>query len=222
MFQQWNNKDAQPAQTSVQQTQTNTDSSLPHDPAEASADPLAPQQAKTLPAAFNIEVKSDVLTLAITPVGGDVVSAKLNEYNATLDSKDSFVLLENNNEHQYIAQSGLVGPQGIDVSTANRPQYRASAKSYQLAEGQDELRIPLTYSANGIDYTKTFIIKRGSYAIDVVYDINNHSGQDATLGMYAHLRQTMIEGDGHIGMPVYTGGAFSTSDTHYKNTSLMR
>ncbi|OEF26075.1 membrane protein insertase YidC [Vibrio rumoiensis] len=216
LFQQWNNKDAQPAQTSVQQTQTNTDSSLPHDPAEASSDPLVPQQVNNQPAASTIKVTSDVLTLAINPVGGDVVSAKLNKYNATLDSKDSFVLLKETPEHEYIAQSGLVGPQGIDISSSKRPQYQTTAQSFQLADGQDELRIPLTYSANGIDYTKTFIIKRGSYAIDVVYDIKNNSGQDATLGMYAHLRQTMVEGAGHLGMPVYTGGAFSTSENHYK------
>lgn len=144
----------------------------------------------------------------------------MNQYNATLDSKDSFVLLKESPEHEYIAQSGLVGPQGIDVSTTNRPTYHAAATSYQLADGQDELRIPLTYSANGIEYTKTFIVKRNNYAIDVVYDINNQSGQDATLGMYAHLRQTMVEGNGHIGMPIYTGGAFSTSETRYENTSL--
>lgn len=216
LFQQWNNKDAQPAQTSVQQTQTNTDSSLPHDPADASADPLAPQQVKNQPAKTTIAVKTDVLTLAINPVGGDVVSAKLNQYNATLDSKDSFVLLQEEPDHEYIAQSGLVGPQGIDVSTASRPTYQSSAASYQLSDDQDELRIPLTYTANGIEYTKTFIVKRGSYAIDVVYDIKNNSGQDATVGMYAHLRQTMVKGNGHIGMPVYTGGAFSTSETRYE------
>lgn len=216
LFQQWSNKDAEPVQTSVQQTQTNTDGSLPHDPAEASADPLAPQQAKPLPAVSSIKVKTDVLTLAINPVGGDVISAKLNQYNATLDSKDSFVLLKEEPGHEYIAQSGLVGPQGIDISSSNRPQYRTTARSFQLEDDQDELRIPLTYSANGIEYTKTFIVKRGSYAIDVVYDIKNNSGQDAALGMYAHLRQTMVEGNGHVGMPVYTGGAFSTSDNHYQ------
>ncbi|WP_105902963.1 membrane protein insertase YidC [Vibrio gangliei] len=216
LFQQWSNKDAQPAQTSVQQTQTTNDGSLPHDPAEASADPLAPQQIKNQPAKTTIQVKTDVLTLAINPVGGDVVSAKLNQYNETLNSKNPFMLLKEEPDHEYIAQSGLVGPQGIDVSTANRPTYQTSASSFQLAEGQDELRIPLTYTANGIEYTKTFIVKRGSYAIDVVYDIQNNSGQDATLGMYAHLRQTMVKGNGHIGMPVYTGGAFSTSETRYE------
>ncbi|MFV0575823.1 MAG: membrane protein insertase YidC [Vibrio sp.] len=216
LFQSWNKKDEQPVPASVQQTQTTADSSLPHDPAEASADPLAPQQANTQPAASTIKVTSDVLTLAINPVGGDVVSAKLNKYDDTLNSNTPFVLLKEEKDHEYIAQSGLLGPQGIDVSTTNRPQYQASAESFQLADGQDELRIPLTYSANGIEYTKTFILKRGSYAIDVVYDIKNNSGQDATVGMYAHLRQTMVKGNGHIGMPVYTGGAYSTADTRYQ------
>ncbi|GAM65414.1 inner membrane protein translocase component YidC [Vibrio ishigakensis] len=59
-----------------------------------------------------------------------------------------------------------------------------------MAEGQDELRVPMTYKANGLEYTKTFILKRGSYAIDVAYDVVNNSGANATVGMYAHLRQT--------------------------------
>lgn len=214
LFQQWSNKDAQPEKAPVQQTQANT--SLSNDPAEVSADPLSPQHTKTVPAATTIKVHTDVLDLDINPVGGDVVSAKLNKYAAELKSKDSFVLLQDTPEHEYIAQSGLVGPQGIDISSSKRPHYKTTAQSFTLADGQNELRIPLTYSANGIQYTKTFIIKRDSYAIDVVYSINNQSGKDATVGMYAHLRQTMVEGGGHIGMPVYTGGAFSTSDNKYK------
>ncbi|MBD1576408.1 MULTISPECIES: membrane protein insertase YidC [Vibrio] len=214
LFQQWNNKDNQPVPAPVHQAQTDT--SLPNDPAQVAADPLSSQHAKTLPAANTIKVHTDVLDLEINPVGGDVVSAKLNQYAAELKTKDSFVLLKDTPDHEYIAQSGLVGPQGFEMSGNKRPHYQTSAESFALADGQKELRIPLTYSANGIAYTKTFIIKRNSYAVDVVYSINNQSGQDATVGMYARLRQTMVKGGGHVGMPVYTGGAFSTSDTKYK------
>ncbi|MCG6368643.1 membrane protein insertase YidC, partial [Vibrio fluvialis] len=97
---------------------------------------------------------------------------------------------------------------------------QVSADSFTLAEGQDELRIPMTYQANGIDYTKTFILKRGSYAVDVVFDVANNSGSEATLGMYAHLRQNLLDSGGNLAMPTYRGGAYSTSDVRYKKYSF--
>ncbi|POB71529.1 membrane protein insertase YidC, partial [Vibrio vulnificus] len=89
-----------------------------------------------------------------------------------------------------------------------------------LADDQNELRIPMTYQANGLEYTKTFILKRGSYAIDVEFDVINKSGNNATLGMYAHLRQNLMDAGGSITMPTYRGGAYSTEDTRYKKYSF--
>lgn len=95
-----------------------------------------------------------------------------------------------------------------------------SADSFTIADGQDELRVPMTFEANGISYTKTFILKRGNYAIDVEYDVDNNSGQNATFGMYAHLRQNLQDKGGSITMPTYNGGAYSTQDVRYKKYSF--
>ncbi len=96
-----------------------------------------------------------------------------------------------------------MGPQGIDLSSTNRPSFLGSADSFTLADGQDELRIPMTYQTNGLDYTKTFILKRGSYAMDVEYDVVSNSGNNATTGMYAHLRQNVMDDGGSLTMPTY-------------------
>ncbi|MCW8335095.1 membrane protein insertase YidC [Vibrio sp. SCSIO 43135] len=214
LYQQWQ-VEKTPAPQAVEQAQSG--STLP---APSFADELDPHPAQSSPSAKTITVTTDVLTLSIDTVGGDVVAADLNEYSAELDSDDSFVLLRDTQGHQFIAQSGLVGPQGIDLSSTNRPHYQASAESFTLADGQDELRIPLTYQANGIEYTKTFIVKRGSYAIDVAFDVVNNSGNNATVGMYAHLRQNVMDSGGSITMPTYRGGAYSTEDVRYKKYSF--
>ncbi|GAM71095.1 inner membrane protein translocase component YidC [Vibrio sp. JCM 19236] len=78
----------------------------------------------------------------------------------------------------------------------------------------------MTYKANGLEYTKTFILKRGSYAIDVAYDVVNNSGANATVGMYAHLRQNLQKSGGSLTMPTYRGGAYSTENTRYKKYSF--
>ncbi len=213
LFQQWQvvkNPTPQP----VEQAQSS--STLPAPSFADELDPAPAQQAS----AKTITVTTDALTLSIDTVGGDVVHADLNEYSAELDSADSFVLLKNEPGHQFIAQSGLVGPQGIDLSSTNRPAYAVSADSFTLADGQDELRVPMTFSANGLEYTKTFILKRGSYAIDVEYNVVNNSGNNATFGMYAHLRQNLLDAGGSITMPTYRGGAYSTEETRYKKYSF--
>ncbi|EEW09469.1 membrane protein insertase YidC [Vibrio mimicus] len=215
LFQQWQVA-KNPAPQATQQAQSTGAA-----PAPSFSDELDPTPAQNAAAqAKTITVTSDVLTLSIDTLGGDIVSAKLNQYSEELDSSESFVLLQNTQGHQFIAQSGLVGPQGIDVTSNNRPAYQVSADSFSLAEGQDELRIPMTYQANGIDYTKTFILKRGSYAVDVVFDVANNSGNAATLGMYAHLRQNLLDSGGNLAMPTYRGGAYSTSDVRYKKYSF--
>jgi YidC/Oxa1 family membrane protein insertase len=214
LFQQWQVA-KNPEPQAVEQAQSN--SSLP---APSFADDLDPAPGHQQASAKTITVTTDVLTLSIDTVGGDVVHADLNQYNAELDSSDPFVLLKDTQGHQFIAQSGLVGPQGIDLSSTNRPHYNVSADSFTLADGQDELRVPMTFTANGIEYTKTYIFKRNSYALNVEYNVVNNSGNNATFGMYAHLRQNLMDDGGSITMPTYRGGAYSTEDTRYKKYSF--
>ncbi|MCS0352779.1 membrane protein insertase YidC [Vibrio ordalii] len=214
LFQQWQVA-KNPAPQAVEQAQNSSTLTAP-----SMADELDPAPAVTNASAKTITVKTDVLTLSIDTVGGDVVKAELNKYDAELNSEDPFVLLKDIPGHQFIAQSGLVGPQGIDLSSNNRPNYTVSADTFALADGQDELRIPMTYQANGLEYTKTFILKRGSYALDVEFDVANQSGNNATLGMYAHLRQNLLDAGGSLAMPTYRGGAYSTQDTRYKKYSF--
>ena len=213
LYQQWNVA-KNPAPQAIEQTQSS--SSLPAPSFADELDPAPSQQAT----AKAITVTTDVLTLSIDTVGGDVVQADLNQYAAELDSTARFELLKNTAGHQFIAQSGLVGPQGIDLSSTNRPHYTVSAGSFVLADGLDELRIPMTYSANGLDYIKTYVLTRGSYALDVEYDVVNNSGTNATFGMYAHLRQNVMDDGGSITMPTYRGGAYSTQDVRYKKYSF--
>ncbi|MCG6364918.1 membrane protein insertase YidC, partial [Vibrio fluvialis] len=214
LFQQWQVA-KNPAPQAVEQAQTSSAV-----PAPSLADEFDPVPSQSSAAAKVITVTTDVLTLSIDTVGGDVVTAKLNQYSEELDSENPFVLLKNTQGHQFIAQSGLIGPQGIDLSSSDRPTYTVDADSFTLADGQDELRIPMTYQANGIEYTKTFVLKRGDYAVDVVFDVANNSGSEATLGMYAHLRQNLLDSGGNLAMPTYRGGAYSTSDVRYKKYSF--
>ena len=109
----------------------------------------------------HITVDTDTLKLMIDLRGGDVVGAALKNYPKTLsNSDDPFVLLERNAQRTYIAQSGIVGNNGID--NAQRASYQSERTVYQLGE-EDSLEVALTYTGINDDLTviKRFQFTRG-------------------------------------------------------------
>lgn len=64
--------------------------------------------------------------------------------------------------------------------------------SFVLADGQDELRIPLTFtSKDGSVFIKTFVLKRNDYAIGVDYHVNNASAAPLELTLFGQLKQSI-------------------------------
>ncbi|MEI8594307.1 membrane protein insertase YidC [Photobacterium sp. Hal280] len=213
LFQQWNTDTSTQPQNQTAAQSATTQGDVPSHSGESQTIP-GPSSSDKL-----IHIRTDVLDLTVDTLGGDIVEAKLLAYDNELDSSDPFVLLKNEPAHQYIAQSGLIGANGID-STAGRAQLTATATDFVLADGQNELVVPLTYSKDGIEYTKTFTLTRDSYAVDVSYTINNQSDAPATVQMYAQLKQTLLDDGGSLTMPTYRGGAYSADDEKYKKYSF--
>lgn len=166
-----------------------------------------------------IVVESDVLRLTIDTLGGDVVGSELLKHDAELNSNTPFKLLQQDAQIVYVAQSGLVGRNGID-SNAGRPQYAVTADSFKLADGQNEISVPLTFEKDGVVYTKYFNLKRGSYDVGVNFNIKNNTSEAIEVQPYGQLKHSLIDSSGSLAMPTYTGGAYSSSDTNYKKYSF--
>ncbi|MEG9499579.1 membrane protein insertase YidC [Mannheimia indoligenes] len=201
---------------------------------QAQAAAQTQQQAGDVPAASNannpiadsimqgktITVESDVLRLTIDTLGGDVVGSDLLKHNAELNSNTPFKLLQQDGTKTYVAQSGLVGKNGIDTN-AGRPQYAVTADSFKLTDDQNELSVPLTFEKDGVVYTKTFTLKRGSYDVGVNFNIKNNTAEAIEVQPYGQLKHSVIESSGSLTMPTYTGGAYSSSETNYKKYSFQ-
>ena len=155
-----------------------------------------------------ITLENDVFRLQINTVGGDVVGSELLKYDAELDSKTPFVLLQNTPQHTYVAQSGLIGKDGIDTKSG-RAVYQVEGSSFKLAEGQNELVVPFTFQRDGVTYRKVFVLKRGQYDVAVNYEINNQSDKAIEVEPYGQLRHSLVDSSGSVAMPTYTGGAYS-------------
>ncbi|GGB65572.1 membrane protein insertase YidC [Shewanella inventionis] len=214
MWQQWQtDKAPQPvAQQTVTQTNAATINGADVPEADSTGMPV------DLPATKNlITVSTDQLDIKISPVGGDIVYAALVTHKVEIDKDDPFIILEQTNTNTYIAQSGLIGRNGIDSSAKGRAAFAAQQTSYTLADGQDTLSVPLTFTAdNGVTYVKTFTFTRGQYDVGVDYSINNTSDAPLQVQMYGQIKQTIKESESSMMMPTYRGAAFSTQDTRYE------
>ncbi|WP_345867018.1 membrane protein insertase YidC [Shewanella algae] len=163
-----------------------------------------------------IRVTTDQLDVLINPVGGDIVHAALVSHKLELNKDEPFVLLEQKPGFVYIAQSGLMGTGGTD-SVNSRATYSASAKEFTLADGQNTLSVPLSYTAaNGAKYTKIYTFHKGQFAVGVEYKIDNTTSEPLQVQMYGQIKQTIKPSDSSMMMPTYRGAAFSTADIRYE------
>jgi YidC/Oxa1 family membrane protein insertase len=171
-----------------------------------------------------LTLRSDVLELTVDTMGGDIVEAKLLKQTIAQDSDKPFVLLEKNPQRQYIAQSGLIGRDGID-NQAIRPVYAASGTEFSLADGKDELVVPMTFTdTKGDVFTKRFVLKRDSYAVGVDYQVKNVSAQPLEIQFYGQLKQSIATpaNSSSPGMmsSAYHGAAYSSSEQRYEKVKF--
>jgi YidC/Oxa1 family membrane protein insertase len=187
-----------------------------------------------------VVVKTDVIALEIDLQGGTIQNLDLLEYPieqentvvnavrkmvglAPAEKKRNPVRLFNTSpEKLFIAQSGLIPGSGSAAAPDHHTVYTNQASSYTLAEGQDSLSVPLTWTDNnGLLVTKTFTFKRGSYEITLNQSIKNTSGKDWTGRQYSQLLKTPFkeESQGNMltaGMRAYDGGVVYTEKDKYQ------
>ncbi len=171
-----------------------------------------------------IKIKTDVLLLTINTRGGDIERAQLLAYPETLGSPLPFQLLETTPSFLYQAQSGLTGKNGPDnPENGERPLFQSIKDSYVLPEGQHELRIPLNFTSNdGVIYTKTFVLKRNQYTVDVNYYIDNRSTAPIELTLFGQLKQTIElpkrrdTGSNNLALHAFRGAAYSSKEEKYQ------
>ncbi|MDU7353889.1 MAG: membrane protein insertase YidC, partial [Citrobacter freundii] len=171
-----------------------------------------------------ITVKTDVLDLTINTRGGDVEQASLPAYPKELGSTEPFQLLETTPQFIYQAQSGLTGRDGPDnPANGPRPLYNVEKDAFVLADGQNELQIPMTYTdAAGNTFTKTFVLKRGEYAVNVNYSVQNAGEKPLEVSTFGQLKQSINlpshrdTGSSNFALHTFRGAAYSTPDEKYE------
>jgi YidC/Oxa1 family membrane protein insertase len=93
----------------------------------------------------------------------------------------------------YVLQSGLQPGSATGAATpTHQVQYKSAFDSFRLLDGIDALRVPLTWTSDdGVMVTKTFVLKRGAYQIDVEYSVQNGSAAPWSAASYAQILHDM-------------------------------
>lgn len=177
---------------------------------------VAPQVAAT--SAVKAMVRTDLFNGEVSSEGGNLVRLELTKHRATGDMSKDFVLLDNGEKHIYEAQSGLMGA-GLPN---HKTTYELASKEYQLKDGQDALDVRLIAPVvNGVSVTKTYTFHRGSYLIDVSYEIVNGGTSPVSTSAYF---QTIRDGNSPEGDPkmvsTFTGAAVYTEQDKYQKMSF--
>lgn len=164
-------------------------------------------------------VTTDVFKLAIDLRGGDIVELALPKFLAKQDNpNDPFVLLEKNDQLLYVAQSGLIGADGIDK--AGRALFSSTANSYTLAENETKLVVDLHWAEESdVKITKRFTFTKGDYLINVEYIVQNNSPNRWQGNLFGQIkrdsRQPPSAESAAMGMQPFLGVALTQPDDRF-------
>lgn len=165
-----------------------------------------------------ITVKTDFLRAEISTQGGDLRRLELSQHRDAGDMSKPFAMMQKHGDHTYYAQTGLLGP-GLPNHTT---LFEGAAADYTLAEGKDtlEVRLPAP-EVNGVKVTKVYVFHRGSYVIDVGYEVENDSAAAiAPSAYFQFLRDSSAPEGSSRFLPTYTGAAVYTEADKFKKVEF--
>ncbi|MDR2926308.1 MAG: membrane protein insertase YidC [Azoarcus sp.] len=198
--------------------------STPDDSVPTPARAAAPQAVSpTLSAMPRIKVETDVISAEISAEGGNIVRLELIKHRSSENKENPYVIFDDGRAaHMFEAESGLLG--------TNLPNHRTlfelPAGDQTLADGQDKLVLRLSAPAvNGVSAIKVMTFTRGSYLVDVAYEIRNESAEPLVAQAYFQFlrdnKPTEASGGGLFGgVQTFTGPAFYTDEAKFQKVSF--
>lgn len=172
--------------------------------------PVAPEKEE------RIAIATDLFKAQISTLGGSLVWTELSSFNSHSDKEKYLELM--GEKHRYAARSGLIGENLPNHKTLLTPV----PGPRELAEGQDILQVRLEAPVmNGIKTTKVYTFHRGSYVIDVAWEIENLSENPLSTEAYFEFQRDQVapEGDSFM-VSTFTGPAVFTQAEKYQKVTF--
>jgi YidC/Oxa1 family membrane protein insertase len=187
--------------------------------APAAAAPAVPSGIAPVAAGAPVIVHTDLFDVEISPVGGDIRRVTMKQVHSALDRAQPLTLMEPDPKHYFVTQTGLLGEGLPTHKTVFDPEQR----SYTLAPGQESVEVRLrARDANGAEVVKRFTFRRGSYLIDVAFDVANKS--DKPIAPHAYFQflrdankpsEAAAQTSAFAGVTTFTGPAVYTDEAKF-------
>ena len=175
----------------------------PGQPPSAAPGPLPPQAsvpaiagappATAAATGQTIEIRTDLFVADIDTVGGTIARVALDKHRDAQDPAKPYLALQRNADRTFIAQAGLIG----EGFPNHRTTYEVLPGPRTLAPGADQLEVKLqAMAANGDKVVQTLTFHRGSYVIDVAFEVTNAGSAPIKPEAYFQLMRDMK----HVGV----------------------
>lgn len=166
-----------------------------------------------------VVLENDVLKLNINTQGGVVQFAMLKQFFNSHNKSLNTVLFNSKNANpdvispneMYVSRSGLT-----DVGLDHTTSFTTDTSAVVMQDGQDAVSLTLTAQNNGITLKKTYTLKRGSYLMDVRYDVENISAQAIRPDVYMEIVRDGAQMGESKFYTTYTGPVVYNATDKYK------
>lgn len=197
--------------------------SAPVTQGEAGAEPLQGAKLATVEKPVLISVSTPIQKVMIDPVGGDIVSLSLPKHPTSLDTPaEPFPLLRQDNTGVYVAQSGLVGRNGVDGSSKGRPVYHSTQSAYSVESG--ELTVDLEMATDSmVEITKRFVFSSTDYLVRQQIIVKNHSDAEWRAAVFGQLKRDSApdpSGQSGVRLNNFLGAVLTSADEPYIKIKL--
>ncbi len=155
-----------------------------------------------------VEVSTDLLVAEIDTLGATITRLELRKHKDTGDTEKNFVLF--GPEHDYSAQSGLIG----EGMPNHRTVWRPLPGERTLRAGSDRLQVRFAADGPpGVTVEKTYTFHRDSYLVDVAFELKSTGGAPtSSYAYYQVVRDDKAPAGQSRMMYVYTGPVYYTQE----------
>ncbi len=186
----------------------------------AGAAVVAPPVAAAAPKE-RIEVTTDVLKLTFESEGGSLVRTEFLKHTDMADKSRNFVLLDDNKDRVYMAQTGVIGGSAAgSFPTHKTPMTFSGARA--LKDGENDMTIQFTSAdVGGIKLVKTYTLRRGAYDMAVKHELTNVSADPLSPQLYLQLVRDGNKPAGESSFySTFTGPAVYTAAKKYQKVEF--
>lgn len=209
---------------SVPQATGSAPGTVPASAGAGTAGAATPPGSSAAPAAKSerITVETDVMRVTFDTEGGSVVRTEFLKHTADSNAKgttSTFVLLQDDPTHTYVANSGLIGG-----DFPNHKTVMNFSGDKQLKEGADALTVRFeSPPQGGVKLVKTYTLRRGAYEVPVKHEVVNAGSAPVAPQLYVQLvRGATTSGGSFLTNPTgtFTGPAVYTPAQKYQKVEF--